>query len=60
MWSYTLLFPTILRSLPEAYQETAQSILLFGPFGINALRPESLLALNHLLHLHTALFGHSV
>lgn len=38
MWSYTLLFPTILRSLPEAYQETAQSILLFGPFGINALR----------------------
>lgn len=33
---------TILRSLPEAYQETAQSILLFGPFGINALRPESL------------------
>ncbi|EMX3896321.1 PAS-domain containing protein [Acinetobacter baumannii] len=42
MWSYTLLFPTILRSLPEAYQETAQSILLFGPFGINALRPESL------------------
>ncbi|RSR49598.1 hybrid sensor histidine kinase/response regulator, partial [Acinetobacter baumannii] len=42
MWSYTLLFPTILRSLPEAYQETAQSILLFGPFNINALRPESL------------------
>ncbi|MGE8551852.1 MAG: PAS-domain containing protein, partial [Acinetobacter calcoaceticus] len=42
MWSYTLLFPTILRSLPEAYQEAAQSILLFGPFGINALRPESL------------------
>ena len=39
---YTLLFPTILRSLPETYQETAQSILLFGPFGINALRPESL------------------
>ncbi|MDQ9827055.1 hypothetical protein RFZ44_27690, partial [Acinetobacter sp. 163] len=29
-------------SLPEAYQDAAQSILLFGPFGINALRPESL------------------
>ena len=43
MWSYTLLFPTILRSLPENYHEFAESILLFGPFGLNWLRPESLL-----------------
>jgi Na+/proline symporter/signal transduction histidine kinase/CheY-like chemotaxis protein len=43
MWSYTLLFPTVLRSLPEHYQAFAQHLLLFGPFDINALRPEALL-----------------
>ena len=43
MWSYTLLFPTLLRSLPEQYQAFAQHLLLFGPFDINSLRPEALL-----------------
>ncbi|WP_161419219.1 MULTISPECIES: PAS domain-containing hybrid sensor histidine kinase/response regulator [Acinetobacter] len=43
MWSYTLLFPTLLRSLPEDYQNIAQHILLFGPFDIHSLRPEALL-----------------
>lgn len=43
MWSYTLLFPTLLRSLPEHYQNFAQHILLFGPFDIHGLRPEALL-----------------
>ena len=42
MWSYTLLLPTVLRSLPLHYQDFAQQILQFGPFHINALRPEAL------------------
>ncbi len=42
LWSYTLLFPTILRSLPEAYHRFSQSLLTNGPFGWNWLRPEAL------------------
>src|SRR5690606_23033787 len=33
LWAYTLLFPTILRSLPEAYSGFSQSLLNQGPFG---------------------------
>src|SRR5690606_23184141 len=43
LWSYTLLFPTILRSLPEAYHRFSQSLLTNGPFGWNWLRPEALI-----------------
>ncbi len=43
MWIYTLLFPTILRSLPDAYQAFAHQVLVFGPFHLNLLRPEALL-----------------
>lgn len=43
MWTYTLLFPTILRSLPDAYQAFAHQVLVFGPFHLNLLRPEALL-----------------
>lgn len=43
MWSYTLLFPTVLRSLPEQYQQFSQHLLLFGPWDINALRPEAIM-----------------
>ncbi|MEE1122077.1 MAG: hybrid sensor histidine kinase/response regulator, partial [Acinetobacter pseudolwoffii] len=43
LWSYTLLFPTILRSLPEAYHLFSQSLLTNGPFGWNWLRPEALI-----------------
>jgi len=43
LWAYTLLFPTILRSLPEAYSSFSQSLLNQGPFGWNWLRPEALI-----------------
>lgn len=43
LWAYTLLFPTILRSLPEAYSGFSQSLLNQGPFGWNWLRPEALI-----------------
>jgi len=43
MWTYTLLLPTILRSLPESYTEFAQQFLTAGPLGLHWLRPEALL-----------------
>lgn len=43
LWTYTLLLPTILRSLPEQYHEISQYFLNYGPAGINWLRPEALL-----------------
>lgn len=43
MWMYTLLLPTILRSLPDQYQDFSYHFLHSGPFGINWLRPEALL-----------------
>ena len=42
LWTYTLLFPTILRSLPAEYSQFSQQLLMSGPFGINWLRPEAL------------------
>ena len=42
LWTYTLLFPTILRSLPTEYSQFSQQFLISGPFGINWLRPEAL------------------
>ena len=43
MWAYTLLWPTVLRSLPEQFSAITQYYLTVGPFGINGLRPEALL-----------------
>lgn len=43
MWMYTLLLPTILRSLPDQYQDFSYHFLHSGPFGISWLRPEALL-----------------
>ncbi|OTG85000.1 PAS domain-containing hybrid sensor histidine kinase/response regulator [Acinetobacter sp. ANC 4648] len=43
LWTYTLLLPTILRSLPIEYSQFAQQFLTLGPFGITWLRPEALL-----------------
>lgn len=43
LWTYTLLLPTILRSLPDSYQAIAHQMLLSGPFDFNWLRPEALL-----------------
>ena len=43
MWAYTLLFPTVLRSLPPKFQVFSQDILSNGPFDIAWLRPEALL-----------------
>ncbi len=43
MWAYTLLLPTILRSLPSQFSEFTREFLLLGPLGINWLRPEALL-----------------
>ncbi|MCH4246653.1 MAG: hybrid sensor histidine kinase/response regulator [Acinetobacter populi] len=51
LWSYTLLFPTILRSLPEQHQLWAYHILDDGPFYINWLRPEALFGFNSLAAL---------
>ena len=42
MWAYTLLLPTILRSLPSQFSEFTREFLLFGPLCINWLRPEAL------------------
>lgn len=42
MWSYTLLWPTVLQRLPEEYQSFAHHILLFGPLDVSWLRPEAL------------------
>ncbi|MCU4307142.1 hybrid sensor histidine kinase/response regulator [Acinetobacter ursingii] len=43
MWMYTLLLPTILRSLPDQYQDFSYHFLHSGPFDISWLRPEALL-----------------
>lgn len=43
MWMYTLLMPTILRSLPDQYQDFSYHFLHSGPFGVSWLRPEALL-----------------
>ncbi|MCJ8160837.1 hybrid sensor histidine kinase/response regulator [Acinetobacter zhairhuonensis] len=43
MWAYTLLLPTILRSLPDDYTTMTMQFLLHGPLGMNWLRPEALL-----------------
>lgn len=42
LWTYTLLLPTILRSLPEQYNLFSHYFLMGGPAGINWLRPEAL------------------
>ncbi len=42
MWAYTLLLPTILRSLPIEFFEFSKSFLNQGAFGIQFLRPEAL------------------
>lgn len=51
LWTYTLLLPTILRSLPHEYMLWAYHILDEGPFGLDALRPEALLGFNSLAAL---------
>lgn len=43
MWAYTLLLPTILRSLPDDYTSMTMQFLLHGPLGMSWLRPEALL-----------------
>ena len=43
LWAYTLLLPTILRSLPEQFKSYTESFLNLGPLGIGWLRPEALL-----------------
>lgn len=43
MWAYTLLLPTILRSLPDDYTSMTMQFLLHGPLGMGWLRPEALL-----------------
>ena len=43
LWAYTLLLPTILRSLPEQFKSYTESFLTLGPLGIGWLRPEALL-----------------
>ncbi|OTG64215.1 hybrid sensor histidine kinase/response regulator [Acinetobacter silvestris] len=43
LWTYTLLLPTILRSLPIEYSQFSHQFLSLGPMGITWLRPEALL-----------------
>ncbi|WP_180058363.1 MULTISPECIES: PAS domain-containing hybrid sensor histidine kinase/response regulator [unclassified Acinetobacter] len=43
MWAYTLLLPTVLRSLPAQFQDFTNQLLMYGPFGLSWLRPEALL-----------------
>ena len=42
LWSYTLLIPTVLRSLPESYQVLNHDFFSHGPLGLAWLRPEAL------------------
>ena len=51
IWAYTLLWPTILRSLPYEYIDTARDILSYGPLGISWLRPEALFGFQSLAPL---------
>ena len=51
MWAYTLLFPTLLRSLPIEYATLRQHILQDGLFGIYMLRPEALFGFESLAPL---------
>ncbi len=48
LWFYTLLLPTLLRSLPSQYHELSQLWLQQGPWHILALRPEALLGFSSL------------
>ncbi|RZG68390.1 response regulator [Acinetobacter bouvetii] len=43
LWAYTLLLPTVLRSLPDQFKVYTQNFLNHGPLGISWLRPEALL-----------------
>lgn len=51
VWAYTLLLPTILRSLPESFHDFVHSFLTFGPAGNDWLRPEALLGFQSLAPL---------
>ena len=42
MWAYTLLLPTVLRSLPLEFVEFSHAFLTQGPMGFTWLRPEAL------------------
>lgn len=48
VWLYTLLLPTILRSLPAEYLPWGQQILDYGPFQWTWLRPEALFGFSSL------------
>ena len=43
MWIYTLLLPTILKSLPIEYSHFSNTFLSMGPFHMNWLRPQAIL-----------------
>ena len=51
MWAYTLLLPTVLRSLPAQFNEFTLHLLNQGPFGLSWLRPEALLGFESFDHL---------
>jgi Na+/proline symporter/signal transduction histidine kinase/CheY-like chemotaxis protein len=48
LWMYTLLLPTILRSLPDRYSNWAIHILQDGPFNLLWCRPEALFGFSSL------------
>ena len=51
VWAYTLLLPTILRSLPDRFLDFSHYFLNHGPTGITWLRPEALLGFQSLAPL---------
>ncbi|WOE30986.1 MULTISPECIES: PAS domain-containing hybrid sensor histidine kinase/response regulator [unclassified Acinetobacter] len=51
MWAYTLLLPTILKSLSSEWYDFAYSFLNHGPLGLNWLRPEALFGFGSLAPL---------
>jgi len=51
MWAYTLLLPTVLKSLAPEFQSFAHDFLNFGPFDLAWLRPEALLGFESLAPL---------
>ena len=51
MWAYTLLLPTVLKSLPPEFQSFTHEFLNFGPLGLAWLRPEALLGFESLAPL---------
>ena len=58
MWAYTLLLPTVLRSLPAEYSHFTESFQLSGQWALTGYALKPCLVLNPLLHSPMGWYGH--